>query len=44
MGILVVTLVAHAATITPVVILAPSVVMTLRGDVCFILYHLNEPR
>lgn len=32
MGILVVTLAAHAATITLVVILAPSAVMTLTGD------------
>jgi hypothetical protein len=44
MGILVVTLEAHAATTTPVVISAPSAVMTLREDVCSIFYQSNEPR
>lgn len=32
MGILAVTSLAHVATTTPVVISAPSAVMTLRGD------------
>lgn len=44
MGILAVTSLAHVATTTPVVISAPSAVMTLRGDVCSIFYQSNEPR